>query len=248
MTAGLGWIVAVFAAAAWLAPPPVRAGPPYVTDDPEPTDTGHWEVYDFVSGAGIGPGVIGQTGFDINYGAARNLQLTTVIPLDYAVDPRGHLGAGDIEIAAKYRFLRQGDEPRDWDVSFFPRLFAPVARPPTGTGRLGAFLPLWAQKDWGPWSLFGGGGYTINPGPGQRDYWLGGVAVTRSLTKRLSVGVEAYQQTASEIGGRTYTAVNLGADYSLTRHWSLLLSGGPGVENPRQEGRYNFYLALKLDY
>jgi len=27
--------------------PPSIAGPPYVTDDPEPTDTGHWENYLF---------------------------------------------------------------------------------------------------------------------------------------------------------------------------------------------------------
>jgi hypothetical protein len=25
---------------------PSIAGPPYVTDDPEPTETGHWENYD----------------------------------------------------------------------------------------------------------------------------------------------------------------------------------------------------------
>jgi hypothetical protein len=50
------------------------------------------------------------------------------------------------------------------------------------------------------------------------------------------------------MGGRTYAAVNIGAQYTLTEHWSLLVSGGPGVENPQEDGRYNFYLALKLDY
>ena len=27
-----------------------RAGPPFVTDDPEPVDLGHWEVYGFSAG------------------------------------------------------------------------------------------------------------------------------------------------------------------------------------------------------
>ena len=27
------------------------AGPPFLTDDPQPTDTGHWEIYNFVQGA-----------------------------------------------------------------------------------------------------------------------------------------------------------------------------------------------------
>ena len=33
-----------------LAPPAAWAGPPYVTDDPQPTDVGHWEIYNFVDG------------------------------------------------------------------------------------------------------------------------------------------------------------------------------------------------------
>ena len=29
---------------------PARAGPPYLTDDPDPTDLGHWEIYAFTTG------------------------------------------------------------------------------------------------------------------------------------------------------------------------------------------------------
>ena len=49
------WIGAamVFALA---AAGPAWAGPPFVTDDPEPTDLGHWEIYDFVSASQV-PGV-----------------------------------------------------------------------------------------------------------------------------------------------------------------------------------------------
>ena len=31
---------------------PAFAGPPYLTDDPVPTDTGHWEIYAFTAGEG----------------------------------------------------------------------------------------------------------------------------------------------------------------------------------------------------
>jgi hypothetical protein len=42
-----------------------QAGPPFLTDDPEPTETGHWEIYapsleasgkgrDYAGGAGVG--------------------------------------------------------------------------------------------------------------------------------------------------------------------------------------------------
>ncbi len=30
---------------------PAMAGPPFITDDPEPVDLGHWEVYGFSAGA-----------------------------------------------------------------------------------------------------------------------------------------------------------------------------------------------------
>ena len=31
---------------------PAVAGPPYLTDDPVPTDTSHWEIYAFTGGEG----------------------------------------------------------------------------------------------------------------------------------------------------------------------------------------------------
>lgn len=59
------------------------AGPPYVTDDPEPTDLGKWEIYGFGDGTRFAHSTEAATGFDINYGAAKDLQLTTVIEVDH---------------------------------------------------------------------------------------------------------------------------------------------------------------------
>jgi hypothetical protein len=42
------WRGGLLVLALWAATAsPSIAGPPYVTDDPEPTDTGHWENYLF---------------------------------------------------------------------------------------------------------------------------------------------------------------------------------------------------------
>jgi hypothetical protein len=57
------------------------AGPPYLTDDPEPTDYGHFEIYTFNSGMVSRGDTSGETGIDFNYGGAPNLQLTATIPL-----------------------------------------------------------------------------------------------------------------------------------------------------------------------
>jgi hypothetical protein len=69
---------------------PSIAGPPYVTDDPEPTDTGHWENYLFteithVAGQSARP----EPGIEINYGAFKDTQLTWSFPLTPNPGPGG---------------------------------------------------------------------------------------------------------------------------------------------------------------
>jgi len=224
------------------------AGPPFVSDDPEPTDLRHWEIYAFAGGSHIAGATSGSTGFDINYGGARDLQLTAVVPLDYETGRDGSVGIGDVEIAAKYKFLHQSEGSILPDVAFFPRAFVPTGGHRFGTGRVSLLLPLWAQKDLGKWSLFGGGGYQINPGRGQRDFWLTGIGLQRSVTECLAIGAEIYHQTADADDARRFTGANIGALYKLTDHWSLLGSAGPGLQHARSQGRYSFYFALKADY
>jgi len=231
--------------AALAAPAMAWAGPPYVTDDPQPTDAGHWEVYAFAAGAEASGDLAGEAGFDINYGAAKDLQLTAVIPASFENGAR--FGAGDVELAAKYKFLHQQDGGWLPDVAIFPRVFL-------GTGarftpeRPGFFLPVWAQKDFGSWSVFGGGGVQFGSGAGQKNVWQSGLAVSRSFGDRFSLGAEVYHQTAEDAASKDFTGVNVGATYSLTRHWTLMASGGPGVQNAREGGRFDFYAALLATY
>lgn len=60
---------------------PAYAGPPYLTDDPEPTDVHHYEIYAFGSGTSERDGMDGEAGIDFNYGGAKNLQLTAILPI-----------------------------------------------------------------------------------------------------------------------------------------------------------------------
>ena len=227
---------------------PAVAGPPYVTDDPEPTDPGRWEIFSFVAGDRVQGATEGEAGLDINYGGAENLQLTLGLPIEYEREHALHRGLGDVEVAAKYRFLRQAEGSALPDVAIFPAVSLPTGTNGFGSRKAGLFLPIWAQKDFGDWSLFGGGGYHVNPGAGSRDFWESGIALTRQFGERLSLGAEVFHQTADEVGGRAFTGVNFGAQYRLNSHWSLLGSGGPGVQNHRDGGDYIFYVALRADY
>ena len=233
--------------AALGAATPAGAGPPFVTDDPAPTDLGHWEIYTFAAGVRADGALGGQAGFDINYGAARDLQLTAVTPLGFDTSGRA-LGVSNVELAVKYRFIHQDDTGPSPDLAVFPRVIAPTGGTRLGTGHVQLLLPVWAEKDFGPWAVFGGGGLTFNPGRDERDFWLSGCGVTRALTKRLSLGMEVYHRTRDTQVSGDFTGVNIGALLKLNDHWSLIGAGGPGVQNAKTEGQSSFYVALKADY
>jgi hypothetical protein len=239
--------LAPIAAATLLLPTAALAGPPFLTDDPEPTATGHWEIYaPLFEAEGRGEDFEGSLGAELNYGAAENLQLTVGLPAAYSHDARGfHWATGDLEVSAKYRFYH--DEEAGLQIAFFPGVTLPTAGNGMGAGRVTALLPVWGQKDFGDWSVFGGAGYAINPGLGNRDYWTGGVALTRQLGERLLIGVEADLQGADSAEGRASTSLGLGAIYDLPGPLRLLASGGPTFEDGGGRSFHSF-VALGIDF
>lgn len=229
-------------ATAW----PVLAGPPYTTDDPEPTPTGHWEDRLFFNGL-QSPGLTtGQTGFDFNYGGAKDLQLTLLVPLDYQNGGKTFAGMANIQLSAKYRFLHQSDHSWVPDVALFPEVILPTQAHAFGPARIGFYIPIWLEKDFGAWSTFGGAGYDINPGPGNRNFTLAGWAVTRQVSKRLNLGVEVFHETPQVVGAKALTAVAAGAVWQFTEHFALMASAGPGVQADKSAGQGVFYVALQF--
>ena len=222
------------------------AGPPYVTDDPEPTRTGGWENYVFVSGTNTPGTTSGQAGVELNYGAAPDWQLSLTLPADF-VSTRGlRAGPGDLDLGAKYRFLHPPDHSWLPDIAAFPALSVPTSAHALGTGHASLFLPVWLEKDLGKWSIFGGGGYDINPGGSQRNYVIAGWAITRSVGPRLNVGVEIYHQTRTVADGTEVTNLGLGLIYQATRRWAVMASGGPGLETPSRSGSSAIYVSLQF--
>ena len=210
-----------------------RAGPPFITDDPEPVDLGHWEVYAFSDGAfdsgsatGVGPSI------EVNYGAAPNLQLHVIgnLAFDTPTGPARQYGLGDIELGVKYRLVNPGKD--DWypEVAVFPLVELPTgdAKRGLGGGYVAAYLPVWLQKDFGDWTTYGGSGYWINPGPGNRNYWFAGWLLQRQVTKKLALGVEVFHRTSSMVGRPASSGFNFGGQYDFTDHYHLLFSAGRG--------------------
>ena len=223
-----------------------NAGPPYVTDDPQPTDTGRWEIYGFGSDTVFRRSVAGGSGLDINYGGARDLQLSAVISAAYRTLTGASTTAGlaDLALGAKYRFLHQRDGSWVPDVALFPKITLPTGDRRFGSGRVGVSIPLWAERDVDGWSVFGGGGWTLNPGPGNRSYGFGGAAVTRQVAKRLLLGAEIYHQGASAVDARASTGLGIGASWQVAKRWSIIASGGPLIQHRATAGEYAAYVAI----
>ncbi len=240
--------LAMFGGALLIAASPALAGPPFQTDDPEPTETGHWEIYAPAADIeGQGETFAGGLSVELNFGAAPNLQLTVELPAAYAHDNAGwQSGVGDVAVSAKYRFY--DNKAAGIQIAAFPGITLPTASNGLGAGRVTALLPIWIQKDSGPWSVFGGGGYAINPGPGNHDYWTGGVALSRQIGSRLTVGIEIDRHGADTIGGSPATSLGIGSIYHLGGNLRLLASGGPIFDDNGGPAGYHGFLALGIDY
>jgi hypothetical protein len=200
-----------------------------------------------MEGEGRGADYEGSVGAELNYGAAPDLQLSLSLPAAYSHDTHGwRWGAGDIKVSAKYRFFH--DETAGVSIATFPGATLPTGSGGLSAGKVTALLPIWVQKNAGPWSVFGGGGFAVNPGVGNRNYWTGGVAVTRTFAERLLLGVEVDRQGPDKKGGTGSTKVGLGAIYQLRPPLRLLASGGPAIDDAGGSAGFHAFVALGMDF
>ena len=242
----LGRSIAVLAAVTVLAPVPAHAGPPYVTDDPEPVEFRHWEFYLATqhlvtrdAATGTAPHV------EVNYGAWPGLQLHVIAPLAYARPSGGSTsyGVGDIELGTKLRFIDEGQ----WCpmVGTFPQFEVPTgdATRGLGTGHLHVLIPIWLQKSFGAWTSYGGAGLWVNPGQGNRNYGYFGWQVQRRLSRLATIGTEVFYTTPDQVGGDANLRFNLGLVLDFGEHHHLLLSAGRGIVG---DTIFQGYLAYQL--
>ena len=212
-----------------------QAGPPFITDDPEPVDAHAWEIN---YGATYTRGSTGSSGalpgVDINYGAAPNVQLHVQPQLAYTHGPDGRAaGIGDLELGVKYRFTAT-DQPRDgWMVGVYPMLELPTgsAARGLGAGVSSVYLPLWLQTTRGRWTVYGGAGYWLDHGMGARNAWAGGITALYEVSDLLQLGGEWYGTTARHVDERASSGVSIGGVLQLRPGLALLFSAGHGVRN-----------------
>jgi hypothetical protein len=224
------------------------AGPPYVSDDPEPTDYKHFEIYTFTNGTTTRDGTTGASGIDFNYGAAPDLQLTATVPagFDRPVGGGTNIGLSNIELAAKYRFLHQ--DGFGLDISVFPRIFLPSGSNNVGDSHPSLLLPVWIQKDWnGGWSAFGGGGCTVTERRAV-DFCQTGAVLTYQFLPKLQIGAEIFHQTADSSGTPATSSAGIGWRFDLNDNYHLLGYVRHGIENANETDKYSWYASVLFTF
>jgi hypothetical protein len=223
------------------------AGPPFLTDDPEPVEYQHHEFYISSQQVRTQDGRSGTLPHvEFNYGAAPNL----LAPLAFNNPENGprERGLGDVEFGVKYRFMQE-TESRPM-VGIFPIVVTHTGDADKGLGNGGTqvFLPIWLQKRWGAWQSYGGGGYWINRAPNTKNHWFAGWQLQRDISEHLTLGGEVFHSTEQVPGGGSSTGFNLGGFYNFDENNHLLFSAGRGLANADKTNRSSSYVGYQLTW
>ena len=221
-----------------------HAGPPFQTDDPDPVDFRHFEMYAFELSDGTGKNAGGTAleapAYEVNYGVVPNVQLHLVLPLTVSFAPSGgptNYGMGDSELGAKVRFVKE--TKRVPEVGIFPFFEFPSGNADKGLG-VGATwyrMPLWLQKSWGPKTGSGpataAAAKVIVPGrPATRTTPSPACWCSASSAKKLTLGTELFghgAEGAATTSTRAATMLDLGGIYEFKPGFDLLFAAGRSV-------------------
>jgi hypothetical protein len=228
---------------------PVWAGPPFETDDPEPTEFGHWEVYLGTTVLSIQQDFSGTAPvLSVNYGGFPDTQLsiTQQISFNFPGADGDYWGYGDTLAGVKYRFLHESDGVPQ--AAVFPQVNFPTgdSSKGLGSGQVQFLLPLWLQKSWGPWTTFGGGGYWINPGPGNQNWVFLGWEIQRDLSSFFTLGGEVFYHSANLTNESDSLGFNLGAFVHFDEMNHIVFSAGRDILQP--EYQFTGFLAYEWTF
>jgi hypothetical protein len=240
--------VLVAAALVWLPIAAANAGPPFNTDFAQPIEPGHTEI-DLYSDVAHAQFFTSATlpGIQADHGLAPDVQVRAVVPFVRDSGTPDQYGLGDVQFGVKYRFLDDNAGQHWWpQLAVFPVVLAPTGDRQRGLGQGGPALslPLWAQKNIGPWKIYGGGGYTLDYGVGTRNSGFLGLAVLRQFGSGLSLGGEIFEKQANRRGASDSTTVHIGGSYDITERYHLYFSVGRSLQNPAMTDRIAAYIAL----
>jgi hypothetical protein len=209
------------------------AGPPFITDDPQPVDYKHWEYYISsvdVFRSGLWSGT--SPHFEVNYGLIPNVQVHLLAPIDYSYIQHQNvdLGYAYTEVGIKYCFIKETDSRPQ--IGTFPIFEIPtIKNNEFSNGKMQILLPIWAQKSWDKLTTYGGIGYNINPGEGNKNYLFSGWEIQYDFTEGITLGGEIYHHSADAFDAKSVTAFNIGGSINASKKTHFIFSIGHSLGN-----------------
>ena len=233
--------------------PSAWGGIPFVTDDPDTPDKGHFEINMAIQATHNSEGTSGVfPSLEVNYGVFDNLEAHFEVPIAFNRASAGNTssGIGDVEVGFKYRFVEADNYGWRPAVAFAPTIAIRTGDEGhgLGSGRTHGFLPIWISEEFQRWTVFGGGGYTINPGPNNKNFWFAGLGATYEISPEITVGAEVYRLTAGTTEGTNSTGFNVGGVYNLSDRHHLLFSIGRNIENAASNNLFSVLVGYQLTF
>lgn len=219
------------------------AGPPFLTDDPQPVDYLHWEFY-VASAQEYGGAKVDATSphIEVNYGVIPNVQLHIIAPMRYVKTNENTVyGYSDTEIGVKYRFLKESESVPQ--IGIFPQVELPTGKEGSlGNGDIQTFLPIWFQKSWGKFTTYGGGGFWYNRGNDRKNWAFTGWEFQYDFSDMVTLGGELYFRTPDSQNAGNKRGFNFGGYINIDNSNHILLSFGHSIADEELSAAYVGYL------
>jgi hypothetical protein len=223
------------------------ADAPFITDDPDVMDPGGWDAILYATldkyksytslqapALEFDIALFRNTEFDIYLPYQNNINVKP----DYRSLISNNSGIGDTDVEFKYRFMKETTYLPT--ISFVPNFYFPTGNSSKGlgNGRTWYTLPITMQKTFDKWTTYVELGYGLNSASFAVNYLFGGWVVTKNITDKLILGAEIFSQGKSSDLVSSFTLLNFGVTYQLSKHGSLLFSLGHGIVGQEQWTSY----------
>jgi hypothetical protein len=231
-----------------IMPEGAFAGAPFQTDDPAVIDVAHTDVVVFnqqTLAASGRSGVLATA--EIHYGLIPNLEVDIGMPyaFNFPTGDSAQRGYGDTTLEIKYRLIQEADTTPQ--ISFVPKLNLSTGNANRGLGNGGnqIFIALALQKNNDKFQMNGNGGYWINNGSDNRNFWFLGWQAQYAFTSHWQLGIEIFHTSPQVVDQGSSTGFNVGGYYLIDPKNQILFSAGKGLQNAAETNRVSTYLGYQ---
>ncbi|MDR3666611.1 MAG: hypothetical protein P4L35_07205, partial [Ignavibacteriaceae bacterium] len=168
--------------------------------------------------------------FEINYGLVPDVQVHLIAPMQYTKrESSKEYSYINTELGVKYRFINNSDT--SFQAGVFPIAEVPTGKKVTlaGENKLQVFLPLWIQINSGKFTSYGGAGYWINQGIGNKNWVFAGWQGQYDFSETLTLGGELFYHTADAVDSDGGAGINIGGYININEHNHILFSIGHSI-------------------